>query len=113
MMLLRGLGWLLVLATAAIGIHDAVGFFDAEGGVRSLSTVEALWQQWHGDSLAAFRAFIEHNLADDTWTGVVQPVLHQPALAVFGIAALFCLAVGYAFRRRDDSAAVRRRRRRR
>jgi hypothetical protein len=111
MVILRGLGWLLLLATAVVGIYEVADYVDS--GDRALSALGELWFKLHAPSLNLFQAVIQRYVHEALWEAVILPVLLQPALLVLGGAALFCLVVGYVFRRRDDSAAARRRRRRR
>ena len=111
MAILRGLGWLLVFVAAVLGVYEAMDFVDS--GDRTMSPLGELWRRLHPSSLETLQSLVAGNLADDVWTSVAQPVLDQPAIALVGGLALFCLVVGYVFRRRDDDSPVRRRRRRR
>lgn len=111
MAVLRGLGWLLLLLTAAVGVYEVVDYIDS--GDRALSALGELWFKLHAPSLNLMQAVVERYIHEEAWSEVVRPVLLLPALVAFGGAAVFCLVVGYAFRRRADSPAARRRRRRR
>jgi len=111
MVVLRGLGWLLLLVTAVIGVYEAAEYVD--NGDRSLTALGELWFKFHAPSLNLMQAVVQRYLHEDIWDSTVRPVLLQPALFVVGGVALFCLVVGYIFRRRNDDAGPRRRRRRR
>jgi hypothetical protein len=111
MVVLRGLGWLLLLAAAAIAVYEVAEYLDS-GDLR-LSALGELWFNLHAPSLNLMQAVVQRYIHESVWDDAVRPVLLQPALLVLGGAALFCLAIGYIFRRRPDTAATRRRRRRR
>ncbi len=111
MVVLRALGWLLVLAAAVIGVYEIAEYID--NGDPSLTTLGELWLKVHASSLNAMQAFVQRELHEDIWTSTIQPVLVQPALYLFGGTALFCLVVGYIFRRSAEEATGPRRRRRR
>jgi hypothetical protein len=111
MALLRGFGWLLLIATAAVGVYEVVDYVN--NGDRALSALGEMWFKLHPPSLNLMQAVVQRYLHEELWDTVMRPVLLQPALILFGAAALVCLAVGYLFRRRDDDGRARRRRRRR
>jgi len=111
MAVLRGLGWLLLLATAAIGVYEVMDYIDS--GDRALTAVGELWFKLHAPSLNLMQAIVERYIHEEAWNTAVRPVLLLPALVFFGGGAALCLVIGHAFRRRDDSPAARRRRRRR
>jgi len=111
MVLLRGLGWLLLLVTAVIGVYEVAEYVD--NGDRSLTALGELWFKFHASSLNLMQAVVQRYLHEEIWDTAVRPVLLQPALFIFGGVALFCLLVGYIFQRRSDTSAGPRRRRRR
>jgi hypothetical protein len=111
MVVLRGLGWLLLLMAAVLGVYEVMDFLDS--GDRTMTPVAELWNRLRPASLAALKSMVDGNLPEGTWAGVVQPVLDVPAISIVGGAALLCLFIGIVFRRRGDSPAAPRRRRRR
>lgn len=113
MAVLRGLGWLLLLITAVVGVYEVAEYVD--NGEHALTALGELWFKVHASSLNLAQAVVQRYLHEAVWDYAVRPVLLQPALLVFGGAALFCLVVGNIFRRRGESStgSPRRRRRRR
>ncbi|HJQ59877.1 MAG TPA: hypothetical protein VJ890_23420 [Vineibacter sp.] len=111
MAVLRALGWMLLIVTAVVGVYEVADYVDS--GDRALSALGELWFKLHAPSLNLTQAIVQRYIHESLWDSAIRPVLLQPALLAFGAAALFCLAVGYLFRRNPDTAAARRRRRRR
>ncbi len=110
MAILRGLGWLLLLAAAAVAVYEVADYIDSQD--QRLSALGELWFNLHAPSLNLMQAIVQRYIHENVWDDVVRPVLLQPALFVLGGAALFCLVIGYIFRHRPETAAHRRRRRR-
>ncbi|QQS11121.1 MAG: hypothetical protein IPK81_16170 [Rhodospirillales bacterium] len=110
MAILRALGWLLVVLTAAAGVADLTD--NVETGERSLSVVGQLWARMHAPSLNLVQAVTERYIHPSVWQYLARPVLLTPAVPLFGGLAAVCLAVGYFFRRDPEGGRRRRRRRR-
>lgn len=88
---------LLGLATLFIGFATATAMMGA-------GALGAFWFRADPGSLNAFQAGVQRYVAPGLWTGIVVPVLRQPAWLVgAAAAALFIaayMAIGFAWRRR-------------
>ena len=91
-LLLRFIG-LIVLALAFIFlIYD---------GMRSIADrtfyatpLNQFWTDVHGASLQAFKATVVGRLGDSVWQYAIQPVLDQPAVAVFVVLGALLIVLG-------------------
>jgi hypothetical protein len=96
---MRRLLLLLVLGLATLFIGFAVA--TAMMGAGALGT---FWFRADPGSLNAFQAGVQRYVAPGLWTGIVVPVLRQPAWLVAGTAAALFIAIymalGSAWRRR-------------
>jgi hypothetical protein len=84
---------LLVLALAFIlVIHD--GIKSIADSTFYLSKVNQLWIEIHASSLQALQTLIERNARPELWQWGLQPILRQPAAAVFGVLGILLILLG-------------------
>lgn len=100
MIVLRLLGWLLLLAALAVAVHDGLAIVQ-DGQWRLLAAGE-LWFDIDPASLNLAQAAVERHIDPAAWGRFIRPVLLAPALLVLGLPGL--LLVVLARRRRPRRA---------
>ena len=95
MVILRFLGWILLLAAVAAGGHDYIS--SEETGDFRFSAAGELWFLLSADTLNLAQAVIQRNISAEFWESYVQTVLLWPAVFVLGVPGLTLLLL---FRRR-------------
>lgn len=111
MSIIRGIGYLFILAAIGIAIWEAVDYFASDTAeALSLTPLGQLWCQIHCTSLQEFQPAVERHLSAGLWQSFIQPwILEPPALAVFfaiGVLILvlaWLIALPFRRRRRERS----------
>lgn len=103
----RVIGWLLLLAAAALLAHDIVAW--RQGGEFAPLVLGQLWFSIDRASLNLVQAVIQRYVAAWLWDPVIETALLAWAFAVF--AAAGALLLWLCRRRRDEPGRWRRRRR--
>jgi hypothetical protein len=103
MVIVRFIGWLLLLAALIVLGRDLLAWYDT--GVFAPVSIEDLWANLHHASLDRVEATIQRTVAPFVWTGIVQAVLRFWAGLSLAVLAFLLIWAGQS---RDD----RRRRRR-
>lgn len=91
MRVLQVIGWLMAVATAMIGLYEAVQYFRA--GSRSLVTFGQFWFQVSPSTFNGVSGFM-NDVIGGTWGGI----LNLPALFVAGLLAVICLSLSTLMR---------------
>ena len=94
-MILRLLGWILLLGGVAAGGHDYIS--SEETGEFRFSAAGELWFLLHPDSLNLMQAVIQRNVSAEIWESYIQTILLWPAAFVLGVPGLVLILL---FRRR-------------
>jgi hypothetical protein len=100
--LLRSIGLILLALAFIFVIYD--GMKSIADRTFYATPLDQFWTDFHVASLQALQALIATRLGESVWQFGAQPVLHQPAAAVFAVlGALFILLgrkkrplIGYA-----------------
>lgn len=93
MIVLRILGWLLVLA-ALVMIGRAV-FAWSVTGEWTMIPAGQLWFELHRESLLLLQPAIERHVWPPLWDPGITTILQWPAWAVFGVPGVILLLVGW------------------
>ncbi|HLG48324.1 MAG TPA: hypothetical protein VKY24_18920 [Reyranella sp.] len=104
MVLFRALGWLLLGASVAVAVRDAL-YWWSEGAFHPLS-LGGLWQQLDFSSLQSLESAVDRYLSALVWARLVAPVLRLPALPAFVLLGLFLLWYGQRREERPPSGFV-------
>jgi hypothetical protein len=95
MIVLRIVGWLLVLAALIVAGREAVAWFVT--GHWTIIPAGQVWAEIHRESLLLAQPAIERHVLPELWTAIFA-VLQWPAWAALGVPGLFLL--GFARWRR-------------
>jgi hypothetical protein len=90
--LLRFSGLLLLALAFIFVIYD--GMKSIADQTIYLTKIGQFWIDVHGASLQLLQNAIEHNLTVGVWQFVMQPVLEQPASAVFAVLSIVLILLG-------------------
>jgi hypothetical protein len=88
MVLVRALGWLLLMLAVAAIVYDGLSWWSA--GAFHLAPLGEWWSRLDLGSYVA----AEKGLPSEFWQWVVRPVLETPALSVFVVLGLLLLWLG-------------------
>ena len=108
--LFRGLGWILILIAAAIGVAEVVGF--VRTGDRRVASIGELWFAIDPQGMNTTQAVIQRYIHATIWDGLRPILVSVPAFLlplIFGVLLLVAARVGGG----DEAAVSRRSRRRR
>ena len=86
MLVLRVIGWLLILAALALLGRDAYGWYQT--GHWAATLAGKLWSQLSPGSLSLLQATIEHHVWRPLWSNGIAPILLQPVWLVLGAAGI-------------------------
>jgi hypothetical protein len=90
--LLRALGLLLLALAFIFVIYDGIkSIADSAFYATALSQ---FWIEIHAASLQAFQAAVTRWLGDTVWKVAVQPILNQPAAALFAGLGVLLIILG-------------------
>ncbi len=103
MVVLRLLGWILVVMALVLVGRDLLAWYDT--GTLSPIALDQFWSNLDRSSLDEFEAAIQRTVAPWVWSGIVQDMLALWAAPIFVVVGLALLWLG---RRRDDHASVHR-----
>jgi hypothetical protein len=90
--LLRFIGLLLLALAFIFVIYD--GMKSIADRTFHATAINQFWIDIHGASLQAFQAAVERQAGPKVWQLVVQPVLDQPAAAVFAALGVLLIILG-------------------
>jgi hypothetical protein len=90
--LLRFVGLLLLALAFILVIYD--GMKSIADRTFYATTITQFWTDIHVASLQAFQASVERGVAGGLWRLAIQPVLDQPAGAVFGVLGVLLILLG-------------------
>jgi hypothetical protein len=90
--LLRFIGLLLLALAFVFVIYDGMKSIADKGLV--FTRIGQFWIDIHTASLQLARAAVERNVGADVWRMAVQPILDQPASAVFGLIGIAFILLG-------------------
>lgn len=88
MVLVRALGWLLLMLSVAAIVYDGLSWWSA--GAFHLAPLGEWWSRLDLGSYVA----AERGLPAALWRWVVQPILETPALSVFVVLGVLLLWLG-------------------
>ncbi len=88
----RFLGLLLLALAFIFVIYDGMKSIADRTFYATSST--QFWTDIHVSSLQAFQALVERSAGAQVWRVAVQPVLDQPAAAVFAILGVLLILLG-------------------
>ena len=98
MIVLRVVGWLLILAALVLLGRDFYLWFAS--GHWAATLAGKLWHQLSPDTLDRLQAGIERHVWPRLWSDVIAPVLQQPAWLVLGVAGLVLAVIPRRGRKR-------------
>jgi hypothetical protein len=90
--LLRFIGLLLLALAFIFVIYDGMKSIADKDLV--LTKIGQFWIDVHTSSMQLFQAAVERYTSADVWRLAVQPILDQPAAAVFGIIGILLILLG-------------------
>jgi hypothetical protein len=90
--LLRFIGLLLLALAFIFVIYDGMKSIADKDLV--LTKIGQFWIDVHTSSMQLFQAAVERSTGAEFWRLAVQPVLDQPAAAVFGIIGVLLILLG-------------------
>ncbi len=90
--LLRSLGLLLLALAFIFVIYD--GMKSIADRTFYATALAQFWIEIHGKSLQAFQAAVADWAGDKVWQIGVQPVLDQPAAAIFVVLGVLLIVLG-------------------
>jgi hypothetical protein len=114
MVLIRALGWLLLVLAVAIVVQDGLTWW-SEGAFRLLALGD-VWSRLDYGSLNSAESYLEGHVSSRVWAWIVLPVLRIPALPAFLVLGLALLWFGQGSAGRSEPryiVSTRRPRRRR
>src|SRR5262249_61472331 len=82
MVVVRFVGWLLIIAALAVLLNEAWGWY--RNGQWATISAGKLWFDLHRDSLLLAQPAIERHVARSLWSPVIATLLQWPAWAVLG-----------------------------
>ena len=92
MIVLRLIGWVLIIAALAVLLNEAWGWYQS-GAWRPLAAGK-LWFDLDRGSLLLAQPAIERHVARWLWNPVISTILQWPAWAVLGVPGIVLLAIG-------------------
>lgn len=98
MIVLRALGWILVIAGIASGVYEIYGWISS-GTYRSVAAGE-IWFLIDKGSLNLVQAVVQRYISVGLWDSVIQEILARPGWLVFGLPGLALVWFG---RKRDKT----------
>jgi predicted lysophospholipase L1 biosynthesis ABC-type transport system permease subunit len=90
--LLRFIGLLLLALAFIFVIYD--GMKSIADRTFYATAINQFWIDIHGTSLQAFQAAVERQVGSRVWQIAIQPVLDQPAAAVFAALGVLLIVLG-------------------
>jgi hypothetical protein len=96
--ILRVIGWLLILAALVLLGRDVYGWLAA--GHWKATLAGEVWHSLSPNSLALLQPAIERHIWPPLWHHVVLPILIQPAWLVLGILGVLLLIIPRRARKR-------------
>lgn len=90
--LLRSIGLLLLALAFVFAVYD--GMRSIADRALALTPLDQFWTDFHANSFEASKAKVVAWLGDGFWTFAVQPVLHQPAAAIFVVLGALLILLG-------------------
>ena len=98
MIILRVIGWLLILAALVLLGRDCYGWFAT--GHWKPALAGDVWHSLSPGSLALLQPAIERHIWPPLWHHVVLPILIQPAWLVLGVLGLVLAIIPRRARKR-------------
>jgi hypothetical protein len=95
---LRAIGWLLILAALALLGRDVYAW--VKSGHWAATLTGKLWDQVSPNSLGLLQATIEHHVWRPLWSNGISPLLLQPVWLVLGVAGIVVVALFRRSRKR-------------
>jgi hypothetical protein len=92
MLVLRLIGWLLILAALAVLLYDAWGWHQT--GAWRMIPAGQLWFDLDRSSLNLAQAAIERHVWRFLWFPVISTILQWPAAAVLGVPGIVLVLIG-------------------
>ena len=89
---LRFVGLLLLALAFIFVIYDGMKSI-ADGGIY-LTRIGQFWIDIHTASFELFQIFVERHATTNMWRFVIQPILDQPASAVFAVLSIVLILLG-------------------
>ena len=90
--LLRFIGLLLLALAFIFVIYD--GMKSIADATFYATKVNQFWIEIHAGSLQSVQVVIERNVSPGLWQWGLQPILRQPAAAVFGVLGVLLIVLG-------------------
>jgi len=92
MVLVRALGWLLLVLAVAAFVQNGLTWW-SEGSFRLLALGD-VWSHFDYASFNSFEALLVEHLSSRLWAWIVLPVLRIPTVAAFLVLGIACLWIG-------------------
>jgi hypothetical protein len=90
--LLRFIGLMLLALAFIFVVYDGMKSI-ADGGIF-LTKAGQIWSDVHASSLQMLQAAINRYANGEIWRMGIQPILNQPASAVFGVLGMILILLG-------------------
>jgi hypothetical protein len=90
--LLRSTGLILLALAFIFVIYD--GMKSIADRVLYATPLDQFWIEIHAKSLQAFQALVERSIGDTVWQIGIQPLLAQPAAAIFAVLGVLLIVFG-------------------